>query len=829
MSSLSLVSSQRIADLSGERRAKKSGPAADRRLKAARTTGNVEFEDWSSADLVSRNLCGSFPSSFVLGLRHVTAIDISRNFISAIDTTAMWAQLPALRRLNLADNMISNLAYVAGLGLCPLLEDLDLRGNPCRPGGGRITLLAMLLVPKGPCLKHLSSISGNVAAAKLEAAAVVAANRKAGLPSTLQELQNRGLQSSQRVNLKDLKADELRPARPRSAPSTPCAPKKYRERHLQSCEEVLQAEQTSRRFLAQLREACASNRLQEIRHLSKSWKPQHPSLILRRVGSCCLPRAHIFQAPLAQGGVGVASYFSQLAVFDGHVLTVQDLEDAVTATLELLQETPTALPKSEQAEEKKKLEAMKPRFYSPDFEKWRIKTRSRAQNVDVDDDSDEADIRRFHALHVPDVAHQKPSLHPGSSFHVMTRFKAVVRVSDLALQMRDAAEETQALNEAEISLWKRLTSRAETSRNEEQKESESESEEVRTENGFELARQIPQDVLNLPTAAPLPVKKQLDSAVKGGVQVAVASPVPLDMKLLIGQSKRLLRAYQSSSAPELPKAVKSAVAQSDDSWGFTAESIKLRQKKAQETDTMMLSKAGVVMERLRRKGIAQAAPVTADAAAVARVQWMRQLAEDFPEEFARAKNEDPRICLREEAILASSLYVCALHGDPRQEKDWEMREVWLSLMGCLWLGDRAGGAPSLLLGGASVADVLVAPARQGVDTTAFLGTSPLHAFSIEFPGARFTRKKYLASEDKETMEKWVATCAVLDVRRAKNADHQQSASQTQASQTPLQTPHSSVMPTSSGFFLRQSTDFAFGSAPATPIFTSKLKQSLPEG
>lgn len=278
------------------------------------------------ANFSNQKLEGTFPYVSLDMRSWLTDVDLSNNFLNNIDIAAVLHQLPALRRLNLANNLFGSLGAIAALGALPALEALDLRGNLCGPGGGRGELLAALLVPHGPSFAaHQNYTPADVNLAREQ------------VPAILEQAAATLLEAGQ---LQDL-TGALGPESPKKLrPSKPDYQERvYRDTHLDGGELVVEAEAAARERLRQLRKeaSCKGKQHQE----KSSWQPRHLELIMRRVGSCHLPRAHLLEVPLGtgwhdagktpQGGAGVPDHFPKLIELDGQPITIQDLEEALMA------------------------------------------------------------------------------------------------------------------------------------------------------------------------------------------------------------------------------------------------------------------------------------------------------------------------------------------------------------------------------------------------------------------------------------------------------------------------------------------------------------------
>merc|ERR1712194_626528 len=114
----------------------------------------------------------------------------------------------------------------------------------------------------------------------------------------------------------------------------------------------------------------------------------------------------------------------------------------------------------------------------------------------------------------------------------------------------------------------------------------------------------------------------------------------------------------------------------------------------------------------------------------------------------------------EDAILSSNLFILNLHGDPLTEKDWEPRKAWLSSNGRIWLTNGAifRGRPTLFLGGHCVSDVQVNPVGRS-EAVARINGAPVYSLRFDFPGARFTRKKYFATTSSQARDDWIRKCS----------------------------------------------------------------------
>eukprot|EP00933_Yihiella_yeosuensis_P021460 TRINITY_DN16972_c0_g4_i1.p1 TRINITY_DN16972_c0_g4~~TRINITY_DN16972_c0_g4_i1.p1 ORF type:complete len:652 (+),score=153.67 TRINITY_DN16972_c0_g4_i1:131-2086(+) len=276
-------------------------------------------------------------------------------------------------------------------------------------------------------------------------------------------------------------------------------------------------------------------------------------------------------------------------------------------------------------------------------------------------------------------------------------------------------------------------------------------------------------------------------------------PVSHDEKASERQTKRLGLAYKSASATDLASAAAAAakLAQSEEDAAMMAKlRDQKRAKKQQETDEDIKdqgsdeSRLAAVIEKLRHRGLkavsgggASAAGGDADSKKRATSQWIRQLAEDYPDEFCQVSRAGipgtlvpPSAHLQnmlaasdhdEAPKLQSMMWVLNLHGNPLRERDWVRREVWLSPAGRLWYGAVEGQGPapaSLQLGGENVTELQILRARQGIDTIAVLHGRQIYGIRIDLPGARYTRRRYIATDDEDVCEEWFTVMTTPIVR-----------------------------------------------------------------
>lgn len=237
---------------------------------------------------------------------------------------------------------------------------------------------------------------------------------------------------------------------------------------------------------------------------------------------------------------------------------------------------------------------------------------------------------------------------------------------------------------------------------------------------------------------------------------------PWEPKAVERQVRHLRRAYSCSSA-QLPSAARAAQ----------------RGELYHREDPSQLPKETTLpgMAVLRRLGLDQRLGARgsghAERGADRKVVegWLRQLAEDYPEDFCNlstgnyllkdvraalvAAQED---CSPENAQICSDFWVLRLHGNPMKVDDWQRRRAWLSRSGHLWLGPVAGegGDASLQLSGDLVSNWWVMRARR--DFVETLDQSHVYAFSISSPLAKYQRRKLFASSNEELVEEWIKLC-----------------------------------------------------------------------
>lgn len=236
------------------------------------------------------------------------------------------------------------------------------------------------------------------------------------------------------------------------------------------------------------------------------------------------------------------------------------------------------------------------------------------------------------------------------------------------------------------------------------------------------------------------------------------------------QLRRLSRIYNAATTHELPSAVSSAFNNNHVVNIGVGASMVLDETIRQDTSIVDGDRIKLPAH-LRQRGLSEAIVRSGSGELVsqgeAKRQWLHQLAQDYPEEFCNCANTER--C--EDALIRSNLWVLDLHGDPCNERFWNLRNAWLNNTGCLWLGPREGEAElsTLYLGGESVANLQVLRARTGVETVATLGGSCIYPFRIDLPVARFARQKYFAAQDVETCDLWIRTCRMLLQSKARTA------------------------------------------------------------
>jgi len=233
------------------------------------------------------------------------------------------------------------------------------------------------------------------------------------------------------------------------------------------------------------------------------------------------------------------------------------------------------------------------------------------------------------------------------------------------------------------------------------------------------------------------------------------------------QGGKLQRTYGAVSAGNLSSAVKAVMSGTVVAFETEVESgVDALAGSVQDADRAKC------LARLRSLGLAPSSGNSA-AQGIACDQWMRQLKEDYPDKFSKtelapisfgnarpARKREVDTESREQAIIKSNLFILDLNGDPTSENEWQPRQVWLSRKGRIWLGDphNPKHRPSLYLGGHCVSDVQFSPVGSN-DAVARINGAPVYVLRIDFPGARFTRKKYFATSSVETRDAWIRICS----------------------------------------------------------------------
>lgn len=235
---------------------------------------------------------------------------------------------------------------------------------------------------------------------------------------------------------------------------------------------------------------------------------------------------------------------------------------------------------------------------------------------------------------------------------------------------------------------------------------------------------------------------------------------PWEPKAVERQVRHLRRAYSSSSA-QLPGAASAA-----QRGEFYHREDPLQLPKESSLPGMAILRRLGLDQRLSSRG-SGGGQRGADRKVVE--GWLRQLAEDYPEDFCNlsgnyllkdvraalvAAQED---CSPENAQICSDFWVLRLHGNPMKPEDWQRRRAWLSRSGQLWLGaEGEGGDASLQLSGDLVSNWWVMRARR--DFVETLDQTRVYAFSISSPVAKYHRRKLFASSNEELVEEWIKLC-----------------------------------------------------------------------
>lgn len=891
---------------------------------------------------------------------HLTDVDVSDNAIAELDADALVARVPRLRRLNLAGNLLTTLADVVLLGQFNDLEELDLRGNPCCPSD-RAALLAALLVPGISQQSRRRPVSaaafGGCGRSRLPSAC--SAGTKAYFPSsgacvgaatTSSPIRGSHAQRSPEDGhscggiaataggaclLSASASAPLLPL-PLPEPQPQVQGRQYRGKHLQSCgTAVAEAEAEARLCLARLRgeggsqdaaagvsgaaaaelapsAEAAARTAAEMPAALTGWRSRHHEELFRRV-RCCLPRAHLYKVPIvgdasggARGegarGAGVDGWFPSLVILNGQVVTVQDLEDAVSEAAEgpavagggrcfsgsgrvcgggapprqhlgaaAVPTTATAdsarvttldlsrkagenchshlvrvrielLRRRRRAENDQKKK--KARFYSDAFEQWRTS----ADESDVEEEpefntcgpegKDDAKSLASVSTALPaSIVSLIPST-AASPAPTSVSTLAAAATAPTALRSKKGAGTTLVKDEGEEE-----QDQKEGTATEEQERAFRAMEAQLWQTQRERFRALGQrvgavsddgsDGCGIADRAACPddnaavqpwdLKTKLDvrprsaapCATNGG-QVpptagAIATqgahprrtaaqrahrlrPTPHeDFELVKRQVRRLAKTYMTAGTHELHTKVRTTISgielASDGATGAGRK--KGKRTGVGPSDVAPSTRMDAAIQRLRKYGLGLASPGMPEERGKARQQWLRQLAEDYPEAFCRALREEaedgsgavveeeheeegPEVVTGcgayeeriEDAVLASHLWVLDLHGNPSNELDWQPRQVWLSRTGRIWLAPREDGhscspdtRPTLYLGGECIFKLQVIPVSCSVEISKTLGGQPAHAMRIISPGARVARVKYLAATDSETRDRWVRICS----------------------------------------------------------------------
>eukprot|EP00930_Biecheleria_cincta_P073762 TRINITY_DN61051_c0_g1_i1.p1 TRINITY_DN61051_c0_g1~~TRINITY_DN61051_c0_g1_i1.p1 ORF type:complete len:603 (-),score=114.23 TRINITY_DN61051_c0_g1_i1:11-1765(-) len=307
-------------------------------------------------------------------------------------------------------------------------------------------------------------------------------------------------------------------------------------------------------------------------------------------------------------------------------------------------------------------------------------------------------------------------------------------------------------------------------------------------------------VLSRPASAPGPGSLQGSKSAVQSSKFRLLTPVELSVKASRQQTLGLERAYSSASSTRLAKAVSMANQGELVGKGWKANLAKLQAAEdklvSQDGDA---SRVSMAINRLRSRGLrgrgAQATEGAGDGSHRNAVdQWLQQLAEDYPDEFCQKQMQGipstslaPPCKAIQEAVAArddpgnaricSKLWVLCLHGEPLREADWQLRVVWLSSSGRLWFGQEGSedAVPcSLQLGGEIVPDLQVVRARRYVDYPETIRDQSVTAMRIEGTSGRYPRRKILASENAQVVEEWMEAC-LLPVQRKKEVVEQTAA------------------------------------------------------
>lgn len=244
----------------------------------------------------------------------------------------------------------------------------------------------------------------------------------------------------------------------------------------------------------------------------------------------------------------------------------------------------------------------------------------------------------------------------------------------------------------------------------------------------------------------------------------ITSQVPCKCLTTKKQCYRLQRIYATSSAANLPSGVAAVMNGTVSASQMGGANIEAREEDVLESAATDCTRAKG-LARLRSMGLA---PRSGDPAAqaIAKDQWLRQLKEDYPDKFSKAVRPEAKPSKwesapeqMEDALIKSKLFVLNLHGDPTSAEDWVLRHAWLSRSGRIWLrGQGYNPRSTLYLGGNTVSDAQFFQVGH-TEAVSSIQDVPVFVIRVDFPGARFTRKKYFAATTAETRDDWIRICS----------------------------------------------------------------------
>lgn len=228
------------------------------------------------------------------------------------------------------------------------------------------------------------------------------------------------------------------------------------------------------------------------------------------------------------------------------------------------------------------------------------------------------------------------------------------------------------------------------------------------------------------------------------------------------RDKQLHRCYAKEAAAHLPIGVRAIMHPESHMEGEAQKYASAGVRFEDDDDASSDGSNAEALSRLRALGLTKRS--SGDTMANARTceLWLRQLADDYPDKLSRVSGAaEPPV----NSKMPSWLYVCKIHGDPLAESSWQLRKVWLSATGRVWLGspdaDKHGNAV-LFLGGCTVRDFIISQVKPGgEEAVANICGKTVYPFKIDTPGARFSRRRYFAAKELDVRSMWIRICNTL--------------------------------------------------------------------